>query len=49
MLVQSWQIWLQQWLTQLEQRMARAELGANANANAKPPFVKSARSANSHR
>lgn len=47
MLVQSWQIWLQQWLTQLEQRMARAELGAHANA--KPPFVKSARSANSHR
>ncbi len=47
MLVQSWQIWLQQWLTQLEQRMATAELGANANA--KPPFVKSARSANSHR
>ncbi len=37
MLVQSWQIWLQQWLTQLEQRMARAELGAHANA--KPPFV----------
>lgn len=47
MTVQSWQIWLQQWLCQLEQHMARAELGAIANA--KPPFVKAARSANSHR
>lgn len=47
MTMQSWQIWLQQWLIQLEQRMARAELGAIANAN--PPFVKAARSADSHR
>ena len=47
MTMQSWQIRLQQWLTQLEQRMATAELGAIASAE--QALVSLARSADSHR
>ncbi len=47
MTMQSWHIWLQQWLTQLEQRMAIAEFGAIASAE--QSLVSLARSADSHR